>query len=105
MRGGAHPSECRSRRGSRVEPSLQPPCFMQQHEALGTSAWPVFERALDDLDRPLLAVAVHDGGYVRDEVRALLAIAERDRRREEDPCSASWAAISPNRLVALRSRF
>jgi N-formylglutamate amidohydrolase len=78
---------------------------MQQHEALGASEGPIFERALTDLDRPLLAVAVHDGRYVREEVRPRLALDERERRREEDPCSASWAALSPNRLVALRSRF
>ncbi len=75
------------------------------YAALDESGRPVFERTLGDLARPLLAVALHDGHELRDEVRALLAIDDRSRRREEDPCTASWAERHPNRLVALRSRF
>lgn len=54
---------------------------------------------------PLVATAVHDGHFVRDEVERLLAIDARARRQEEDPCSATWAEWAPTHVVARRSRF
>ncbi len=66
---------------------------------------PLFDRVLGDLDRPVLAVALHHGDSVRDEVAPLLALDAERRRIEEDPLTGAWAEIVPNRIVALRSRF
>jgi len=56
-------------------------------------------------DGPLVAVALHNGHGVRDEVARLLALPEADRLREEDPFTGEWAALAPTRVIALRSRF
>ena len=56
-------------------------------------------------DRPFIAVALHDGHYVRPEVDRLLAISADERQREEDPFTALWTDIAETRLVVLRSRF
>lgn len=56
-------------------------------------------------DGPLVAAAIHDGHAVRDEVAALLALAEADRLREEDPFTSGWTAVAPTRITGLRSRF
>ncbi|MEJ2721679.1 MAG: N-formylglutamate amidohydrolase [bacterium] len=56
-------------------------------------------------DGPLAAAAIHDGHAVRDEVRELLAIADADRLREEDPFTSIWTSVAPTRIVGLRSRF
>jgi N-formylglutamate amidohydrolase len=53
----------------------------------------------------LIATAIHDGHAVRDEVNELLALAEDERLREEDPFTGSWTELSPNRVIGLRSRF
>lgn len=54
---------------------------------------------------PVVAVALHDGHHVRSEVAALFAITEADRRREEDPFTATWTAIGDTQIVGKRSRF
>ena len=54
---------------------------------------------------PVVAVAVHAGHAVRDEVSALMAIPAARRRYEEDAGTAQWATSFPTRLVAARSRF
>jgi len=54
---------------------------------------------------PLVAMAIHDGHEVRPEVQRLMAISESDRLREEDPYTADWTRIAPNRVVGTRSRF
>lgn len=75
---------------------------------LGTEArdpGPLFTIAIGDPSVPTLAVALHDGAALRPEVAARLALDPADRRREEDPGSATWTAISPNRVVVRRSRF
>lgn len=54
---------------------------------------------------PLVAVALHGGHEVRDEVRGLLALDEQERLREEDPYTRLWTAMAPTRVVAHRSRF
>jgi hypothetical protein len=54
---------------------------------------------------PMVATAIHDGGEVRDEVRRHMVLEEPSRRREEDPFTAEWTRIVPNRIVGLRSRF
>jgi len=56
-------------------------------------------------DGPIVAVAIHHGHAVRDEVAALLAIDDRSRLREEDPFTGEWTTIAPTRCVVLRSRF
>jgi N-formylglutamate deformylase len=56
-------------------------------------------------DGPFIAVALHDGHAVRDEVASFLAIGEEDRRREEDPFTADWVTVAPTQVVGLRSRF
>ena len=53
----------------------------------------------------MVAVALHDGHYVRSEVKQLMAISSDDRKREEDPFTAAWTDIAQTRLVVLRSRF
>ena len=54
---------------------------------------------------PIVAVAIHDGHAVRDEVAERFWISEEDRRREEDPGTGQWTRIAPTRVVGLRSRF
>ena len=53
----------------------------------------------------MVAVALHDGHYVRPEVKDLLAISADDRQREEDPYTAAWTDIAETQIVVLRSRF
>ena len=60
---------------------------------------------LTEGELPIVAVALHDGHYVRPEVEQLLAISHRDRLREEDPYTASWTDIAKTKVVVLRSRF
>ena len=54
---------------------------------------------------PVVAVAVHAGHALRDEVAALTAVPAERRSREEDRGTAEWAMWFPTRLVAGRSRF
>ena len=54
---------------------------------------------------PIVAVALHDGHYVRPKVKQLLAISPDERKREEDPFTAAWTDIAETRLIVLRSRF
>jgi len=54
---------------------------------------------------PLVAVAIHDGHEVRDEVAELLSLGEEDRRREEDPFTAEWLGMAPTQVTVHRSRF
>jgi len=56
-------------------------------------------------DGPLVAMAVHNGHAVREEVARSLALSEADRLREEDPYTDEWAALAPTRVIGLRSRF
>ena len=56
-------------------------------------------------DGPLVAAAIHDGHFVRPEVGALLAIAEEERLREEDPYTGLLTTVAGNRLIGRRSRF
>lgn len=53
----------------------------------------------------MVAVALHDGHEVREELAPLLALSEAGRLREEDPYTGAWTAIAPTRIVARRSRF
>ncbi len=56
-------------------------------------------------DSPVVAVAIHGGHDMSDEVRAAIVLDEQTRLREEDPCTPEWAEIAPNRVMLYRSRF
>lgn len=56
-------------------------------------------------DGPLVAVAVHDGHELRDEIGPLIALSETERLHEEDPFTGGWTEIAPTRFVGRRSRF
>ena len=60
---------------------------------------------LSEGNQPIVAVALHDGHYVRPEVKQLLAISPDERKREEDPFTAAWTDVAETRIVILRSRF
>jgi N-formylglutamate amidohydrolase len=56
-------------------------------------------------DGPVVAVAVHHGHEVREEMAELLALSDADRFREEDPYTGDWTVIAPTRVINDRSRF
>jgi hypothetical protein len=56
-------------------------------------------------DSPIVALAVHNGHAVRDEVAGFLALDEADRLREEDPYTGEWTGLAANRMIGLQSRF
>lgn len=58
-----------------------------------------------DTSRPVLATAVHAGTGLRPEVASSLALADHDRRREEDVATGRIAAGVGSYVVATRSRF
>ena len=58
-----------------------------------------------EADSPVVAVAVHGGHDLREEIAARMAVSEQDRLREEDRGTAEWATGFPSHLVAARSRF
>ncbi len=56
-------------------------------------------------DAPVAAAALHDGHELRTEVRAIMALGDEERRREEDPFTAGWTTVVRTQLIGLRSRF
>lgn len=64
---------------------------------------PFFSMQLDDA--PLVALAIHHGHELRDELRPLMLLDDAARLREEDPLTGTWTLCAPNRVVAHRSRF
>ena len=54
---------------------------------------------------PLVAAAVHDGHAITPETLAHVALADDERRREEDPFTGELAQVLPARIVGQRSRF
>jgi len=54
---------------------------------------------------PLVATAIHHGHTIRKELRALSALAEPDRLREEDPFTGEWTTVADTRVVVHQSRF
>jgi N-formylglutamate amidohydrolase len=54
---------------------------------------------------PVIATAIHDGHALREEVKAALALDERERRREEDEHTGYWASRFSTHAVVHRSRF
>lgn len=58
-----------------------------------------------EAESAVVAVAIHAGHSLRDEIAAMMALDEQRRCREEDQGTAEWATRFPTRLVAGRSRF
>ena len=56
-------------------------------------------------NQPLLAVAIHNGHALRQEVDRNMALDEESRLREEDPYTGMMTTIAENRIVVNRSRF
>ena len=54
---------------------------------------------------PVLAVAIHNGHDLREEVAEIMVLDDAARFREEDPYTGAWATIVSNRIVVYRSRF
>lgn len=54
---------------------------------------------------PIVATAIHNGHHVRDDVLGLMALADDERLREEDPFTEFFLRDLPNRIVVHRSRF
>ena len=68
--------------------------------ALKEKPWDIVEG-----EGPIIAVANHAGNGLRDEISDLMALSEKERRREEDPYTDAWTSVAPTRLIAHRSRF
>ena len=56
-------------------------------------------------DGPLIGTAIHNGHELRDEVAAITALSDGERRREEDPYTGKWAEAVETNIVVGRSRF
>ncbi|MHB1341263.1 MAG: N-formylglutamate amidohydrolase [Coriobacteriia bacterium] len=54
---------------------------------------------------PVVAVALHAGHDLREEVAALSALDDAARLREEDPHTGEWTFCAPTRVIVDRSRF
>lgn len=54
---------------------------------------------------PLIAVALHAGHEVREDIADVLAVDGEQRLREEDPFTNLWTSIAPYQVVVHRSRF
>ena len=54
---------------------------------------------------PVLAVAIHNGHDLREEVADTVALDDASRFREEDPYTGPWTTIVKNQIVVYRSRF
>jgi len=66
-----------------------------------TTDWWTVHRGLS----PILATAIHNGHAVRPAIKALMAISEGERLREEDPFTEFAGRDVPNRIIVHRSRF
>jgi hypothetical protein len=53
----------------------------------------------------ILAVAIHNGHELREEVADIMALDDASRFREEDPYTGTWTTIVANRIAVYRSRF
>lgn len=60
---------------------------------------------LNQGNSPLVATAIHDGHKLRPEVSTIMALADEERLREEDPFTSIWTQVSDNRLISTYSRF
>ena len=58
-----------------------------------------------DCARPLLALAIHNGHFIREDLLKLTKVSDADRLREEDPHTGSVAALFCNHIIVHSSRF
>jgi N-formylglutamate amidohydrolase len=58
-----------------------------------------------DGNSPLIATAIHDGHFVREELKNIMVLNEEDQLREEDPFTGDLTDVVQTRLICLRSRF
>lgn len=56
-------------------------------------------------DGPLIATAIHNGHFIREDILGKMYINEQERLREEDPFTGKWTGVSNTSVVGLRSRF
>ncbi len=56
-------------------------------------------------DGPIVGTAIHNGHAMRSDVRALVALTDEERLREEDPFTEFMIRDLANRIVVHRSRF
>ena len=61
--------------------------------------------SLQESDGPLIAVALHAGHGVRENLLPQFAISDADRLREEDPGTDLLASIAPTTIISHISRF
>lgn len=54
---------------------------------------------------PIIATAIHNGHYIRPNLKDNLIISDEDRKREEDPYTNSIIRSYDNRIVVNTSRF
>ena len=54
---------------------------------------------------PLIATAIHDGNFVREELKNIMVLKDEDQLREEDPFTGELTEVAESRLISLRSRF
>lgn len=54
---------------------------------------------------PIIGTAIHNGHYIRPELRDNLLISDADRKREEDPYTNNIIQSFENRIVVSTSRF
>lgn len=54
---------------------------------------------------PLVAVAIHNGHQLRNEVAESMELKEDSRLQEEDPFTGEWASIGDSQIIGLHSRF
>lgn len=60
---------------------------------------------ISDKITPVLVTAIHDGHFMRRDLREISALDVNERRREEDPYTAYMAEVSENRATSSVSRF
>ncbi len=54
---------------------------------------------------PLIATAIHNGHYIRDELKKYMLIDEQNRLREEDPYTSEFTEVSDSKIIVNVSRF
>ena len=54
---------------------------------------------------PLVATAIHNGNYVREDLRKIMVLNKDSQLREEDPYTEIWTSVGDTKIVGLHSRF
>ena len=78
-----------------------PRAMMNQRPDRPRDAWWTVQRG----EGPVAAAAIHDGHGLRDEIAGLMALADAERLREEDPFTGQAILGVPTHIIAHRSRF